>query len=813
VLLNQGCFDADILTVPPTGERRLLFGLLLAPVLLLDLVAVAAVVVAPTGAERSLQLSLLGLCLVLTMISVAVGPAIVRRVTTAAPTTSGAPGSGDGAEGVGAQASGAAVGAGAAAGEATRSRAAADRAAADRVATDRAAPGSPWAPPVSPVTTAPVTATAMGAPADTSASSSGTAASRSQQPSRRERPVSASGPAAAFVICAGRRQQVLIARQLDCLERLAADTAAVPAARGTLTRLHLLSSRLRRNGESLLLLSGADAGQRSSRARALSGVIEAAREETEQTGRVSVTWAVDLVVRAPAVRPLTHLLAELLECVSGQVPAEVEIDVRAVGEGVRVRITGSAPAPSADEFDQAVRQLRGLDEAVAGDGLRLGAFGFAAAVVGRLARELPCTVELERTPAGGVAVAVDLPPDTFVPNAEAGPAGRVPDPEYAFYADHTDLPEYTAMQGYPDPPGGDPTAYVEVASAVPDESPWFTKPLPEEITEPGYVQDPVASVGPTALDEPFGAGAGPEASPDPLPVGGQRSGWTTPEELHELYDLQYANLRDPSRDRLRRAVRSAMRGPSHGSEQGSSGSTSPTAPARPRGRRAAPEPARVAPQPWSGQPAPGPSAPAMPPAEMPAATTAPAQPEQRFEPRSERRSARPADPSSAQQAVPQTAPQTKGARYPTRAELRRRRRAEELGQPTEPGYGAVPTSRSEPIAPAWPPVGTEAPQVPAQAVAPEDAPGFGQQTPDSAFPGTAFPGTDPVLAAAGSVPVPPAPGATELSGATDPGAPRATHVRSMLAELRAGTDPDRSTSGSADHESVPAPRDPVPGED
>src|SRR5689334_1790289 len=74
---------ADTLSVPPSGERRLLLGLLALPVLVLDVVCAFGVAAANQGTARTVLLAILGLCLVLTLVSLTVGPGLIRRATEA----------------------------------------------------------------------------------------------------------------------------------------------------------------------------------------------------------------------------------------------------------------------------------------------------------------------------------------------------------------------------------------------------------------------------------------------------------------------------------------------------------------------------------------------------------------------------------------------------------------------------------------------------------------------------------------------------------------------------------------------------------
>lgn len=717
--LNLRRRGADSLTVPPSGERRLLLGLLLAPVLLLDLVSMVAVAAADPG-DRTRPLTVLGLCLVLTLIALGVGPGLVRRSAATGhdrdPVTRGVE-TGLPVHGF----------------------------------------GPPAGSPVEAFSRQPLPAPLL--------------APQLLAPPVPAHPPVPSGPPASFVICAGRRHQALIARQLDGLDRLAAAPQVGRAVQDEVARLGQLTVRLRRSSESLLVLAGAEPGRRAGAGAPLSAVITAAQEETEQTGRAAISWQADHLVRPQLVVPLTHLLAELMECVGGEAPAEVRVDVRPSPDGLWVQITGSAPAPPPAELDLAVQLLHDPQLQIPVDGIRPGALGFATAVVGRLARELSCTVEIDRTVSGGLEVGVGLAHDTFLPNSASGPGERSVPSQRGVAA--TTIPE-TAM---PEPADPLPVA----------ESPWFSRPEP---------QDAVAAGGSTA------------PTPEPSVVGpSNRPGWATPEDLSGWYDPEYSALRDPLSDPLSDPLRDSPGEPLAAEP----GVPRPVAPggwpdARPsapsddvaapvvtgrRGRRAAATQPDALPV-GSGAPV----APAVPRPQWavpPAASAVPP--------------VDPAVPIRAGVPAPRAADgPTTGARpYPTRAELRRRRRAVELGA------GGLDTAGLGVSGAGVAALGRlEAPPIPAQAMAPEDAPTFQE---DQHPAGPAYPeqaaqpeqaarsGSDAAASLIGAAaPVP--------TSVPDGSGRRATHVRSMLADLRAANVPEQAPTESGEQGSVPPPRGP-----
>src|SRR4051794_18554006 len=110
----------------------------------------------------------------------------------------------------------------------------------------------------------------------------------------------------------GRRTQNLVGRQLsliDALERQETDTERL----GELYRLDHMSSRLRRNASSLVVLSGAAGADEYMEPLALADVVRLALGEIEDYTRVDVEVPDELVVMPALVADLTLLLAELME--------------------------------------------------------------------------------------------------------------------------------------------------------------------------------------------------------------------------------------------------------------------------------------------------------------------------------------------------------------------------------------------------------------------------------------------------------------------------------------------------------------------
>jgi hypothetical protein len=110
----------------------------------------------------------------------------------------------------------------------------------------------------------------------------------------------------------GRRNQALIGRQLAFIDRLERDEAD-PDQLEKLFRLDHMSTRMRRNAESLLVLAGADLPRRWSSAVPVADIVRAGLSEIEDYTRVDLGDLADVGIAGVAATDLTHLLAELLE--------------------------------------------------------------------------------------------------------------------------------------------------------------------------------------------------------------------------------------------------------------------------------------------------------------------------------------------------------------------------------------------------------------------------------------------------------------------------------------------------------------------
>jgi signal transduction histidine kinase len=222
-----------------------------------------------------------------------------------------------------------------------------------------------------------------------------------------------------------RRNQSLLYRQLGLINQLE-DHEQDPDALADLFQLDHLATRIRRNAESLLVLSGEEPPRTWGRPVGLVDVVRAAIAETEDLDRVVFSVDERLAVFGNAVADLTHLLAELVENAVHFSPPEASVVIRTRpflqtpgGHVLTVEDWGVGMRP--EDLAAANELLAVPREVDLSVSQRLGLH-----VVARLAKRHGIEVSLTPTPGCGVTAAVVLPPSLFAAT-EAGPEEPVAD--------------------------------------------------------------------------------------------------------------------------------------------------------------------------------------------------------------------------------------------------------------------------------------------------------------------------------------------------------------------------------------------------
>ncbi|GAA3744858.1 hypothetical protein GCM10023082_46930 [Streptomyces tremellae] len=109
-----------------------------------------------------------------------------------------------------------------------------------------------------------------------------------------------------------RRNQSLIEGQLTLITELE-NHESEPEQLENLFKLDHLATRMRRNGENLLVLAGEEPGHRWNQPVPLVDVLRAAASEVESYERIELAGVPETEIHGQAVTDLVHLLAELLE--------------------------------------------------------------------------------------------------------------------------------------------------------------------------------------------------------------------------------------------------------------------------------------------------------------------------------------------------------------------------------------------------------------------------------------------------------------------------------------------------------------------
>ncbi|HEV7627598.1 MAG TPA: ATP-binding protein, partial [Streptomyces sp.] len=108
------------------------------------------------------------------------------------------------------------------------------------------------------------------------------------------------------------RNQGLIERQLGLISELE-NNEADPDQLESLFRLDHLATRMRRNGENLLVLAGEEPDRRWNEPIPLIDILRAASSEVEHYERIELSGIPESEIHGQVVNDLVHLLAELLE--------------------------------------------------------------------------------------------------------------------------------------------------------------------------------------------------------------------------------------------------------------------------------------------------------------------------------------------------------------------------------------------------------------------------------------------------------------------------------------------------------------------
>ncbi|MFD4003722.1 sensor histidine kinase [Streptomyces rubiginosohelvolus] len=188
-----------------------------------------------------------------------------------------------------------------------------------------------------------------------------------------------------------RRNQSLIEGQLTLITDLE-NNEADPDQLESLFKLDHLATRMRRNGENLLVLAGEEPGRRWDQPVPLVDVLRAASSEVESYERIELSGVPEAEIHGRAVTDLVHLLAELLENATTFSSPQTKVKVTAtrLPDGrVMVEIHDKGIGLTAEDFADINHKLANPPTVDAAVSQRMGLF-----VVGRLADRHGIRVQL-----------------------------------------------------------------------------------------------------------------------------------------------------------------------------------------------------------------------------------------------------------------------------------------------------------------------------------------------------------------------------------------------------------------------------------
>ena len=203
-----------------------------------------------------------------------------------------------------------------------------------------------------------------------------------------------------------RRSQGLIQRQLSLISELESREAD-PDQLSALFKLDHLATRMRRNGENLLVLAGEEPGRRWTRPVPLVDVLRAAASEVEQYERIELQAVPSTEVAGRVVNDLVHLLAELLENATSFSSPQTKVKVtgHALPDGrVLVEIHDTGIGLSPEDLSAINERLANPPTVDVSVSRRMGLF-----VVGRLSLRHGIRVQLRPSDSGGTTALVMLP--------------------------------------------------------------------------------------------------------------------------------------------------------------------------------------------------------------------------------------------------------------------------------------------------------------------------------------------------------------------------------------------------------------------
>ncbi|MFE6976952.1 nitrate- and nitrite sensing domain-containing protein [Streptomyces sp. NPDC057682] len=240
-----------------------------------------------------------------------------------------------------------------------------------------------------------------------------------------------------------RRNQSLIEGQLTLITDLE-NNEADPDQLESLFRLDHLATRMRRNGENLLVLAGEEPGRRWNQPVPLVDVLRAASSEVESYERIELSGVPETEIHGQSVTDLVHLLAELLENATTFSSPQTKVRVTATrlpDSRVMIEIHDKGIGLTAEDFADINHKLANPPTVDAAVSQRMGLF-----VVGRLADRHGIRVQLR--PSGEQAGTTSL---VMLPDAITHGGGGDGSPAQDDFTVSSIIPQQQAFDAAPAP--------------------------------------------------------------------------------------------------------------------------------------------------------------------------------------------------------------------------------------------------------------------------------------------------------------------------------------------------------------------------
>ncbi|MEU5090869.1 nitrate- and nitrite sensing domain-containing protein [Streptomyces sp. NPDC021356] len=342
-----------------------------------------------------------------------------------------------------------------------------------------------------------------------------------------------------------RRNQSLIEGQLTLITDLE-NNEADPDQLENLFRLDHLATRMRRNGENLLVLAGEEPGRRWDQPVPLVDVLRAASSEVEQYERIELSGVPEAEIHGRSVTDLVHLLAELLENATTFSSPQTKVRVTAtrLPDGrVMVEIHDKGIGLTAEDFADINHKLANPPTVDVAISQRMGLF-----VVGRLADRHGIRVQLRPSGEQAGTTSLVMLPDaiTHGGGGEQGTGGdeftvRQIIPEQQFQGDDFAQSQLPPMRTAAEL-GFDDSRYAEVPDDIRELDPVGRSLKREErrASLEAQAQDGPAAEAPAYSDESTGRqqpyDTGQTAYPQQQPGYDQRTAYG--EQQQTAYDPQ-----------------------------------------------------------------------------------------------------------------------------------------------------------------------------------------------------------------------------------------------------------------------------------